>query len=364
VPRYSLSEIAARVGGEVRGDPSRAIAGVQPLDSAGPDDLSFLAHPRYRAAAATSRAAALLVRRGEEVTGRDLLLVEQPYTALAAVIGLFHPKQPPRPGVHPLAAVDASARLGKDVSVGPFAVVGAMASIGDRAALLPGAVVGEGAAIGADTVLHPGVVVYAGCVIGHRVLIHAGAVVGSDGFGFGEDAGGRAKIPQVGIVRIEDDVEIGAGTTIDRATFGSTVIGQGSRIDNLVQIGHNVQIGPGSVIVAQSGIAGSTTLGPGAILAGQAGVAGHLRVGARAIVGAKSAALADVADGAFVVGHPAVDHREWKRTQAALRRLPDLLRRVQRLEAKDDAEASAGAARPRRPGANRGKGTRRAGRRR
>ncbi|HET8946582.1 MAG TPA: UDP-3-O-(3-hydroxymyristoyl)glucosamine N-acyltransferase [Candidatus Polarisedimenticolia bacterium] len=368
MPRYSLSEIAARVGGEVRGDPSRPIAGVQPLDSAGPDDLSFLAHPRYRAAAAKSHAAALLVRRGEEVAGRDLLLVEQPYTALAAVIGLFHPTPPPRPGVHPLASVDPAARLGRDVSVGPFAVVGAMASIGDRAALLPGAVVGVGAAIGADTVLHPGVVVYAGCVVGDRVLIHAGAVIGSDGFGFGEDAGGRAKIPQVGIVRVEDDVEIGAGTTIDRATFGSTVIGQGSRIDNLVQVGHNVRIGPGSVLVAQSGIAGSTTLGAGAILAGQAGVAGHLRVGARAVVGAKSAALADVADGAFVVGHPAVDHREWKRAQAALRRLPDLLRRLQRLEAQAEADApptaAAGGARPRRAKGIRAKRTRRAGRRR
>jgi UDP-3-O-[3-hydroxymyristoyl] glucosamine N-acyltransferase len=364
VPRYPLSEIAARVGGEVRGDPSRPIAGVQPLDSAGPDDLSFLAHPRYRAAAAASHAAALLVKRGEEVAGRDLVLVEQPYTALAAVLGLFHPTVPPPPGVHPLASVDPTARLGRDVSVGPFAVVGAEAAIGDRAALLPGAVVGEGAAIGADTVLHPGVVVYARCVVGDRVLIHAGAVIGSDGFGFGEDAGGRAKIPQVGIVRIEDDVEIGAGTTIDRATFGSTVVGRGSRIDNLVQVGHNVRIGAGSVLVAQSGIAGSTTLGPGAILAGQAGVAGHLRVGARAIIGAKSAALADVADGAFVVGHPAVDHREWKRMQAALRRLPDLLRRLQRLEARADAEPAAAPARPGRAKKVGTKGTRRTGRRR
>jgi UDP-3-O-[3-hydroxymyristoyl] glucosamine N-acyltransferase len=363
VPRYPLSEIAARVGGEVRGDPSRPIAGVQPLDSAGPDDLSFLAHPRYRDAAAKSRAAALLVRRGEEVAGRDLLLVEQPYTALAAVIGLFHPPTPPARRVSPLASVDATARLGRDVTIAPFAVVGPGAAIGDRAVLLAGVVVGEEAAVGADSVLHPGVVLYPRCSVGARCLIHAGAVLGSDGFGFGEESGGRAKIPQVGIVRIEDDVEIGAGTTIDRATFGSTVVGHGARIDNLVQVGHNVEIGAGAVLVAQSGIAGSTKIGPGAILAGQAGVAGHLRVGARAIVGAKSAALADVPDQAFVVGHPAVDHREWKRAQAALRRLPDLLRRVQRLEAAA-AAAAPGAARPRRAATRKTKKTRRPGRHR
>jgi UDP-3-O-[3-hydroxymyristoyl] glucosamine N-acyltransferase len=343
VPRFSLSEIAARIGGEVRGDASRPIAGVQPLDTAGPDDLSFLAHPRYREAAAKSRAAALLVRRGEDLAGRDLLLVEQPYTALAAVIGLFHPPTPPARSVSPLASVDPTAHLGRDVTVGPFAVVGAEAAVGDRAVLHPGVVLGERVSVGADSVLHPGVVVYAGCVLGARVLIHAGAVIGSDGFGFGEESGGRAKIPQVGIVRIEDDTEIGAGTTIDRATFGSTIVGRGSRIDNLVQIGHNVVIGEGAVLVAQSGIAGSTTIGAGAILAGQAGVAGHLRVGRGAIIGAKSAALADVADGAFVVGHPAIDHREWKRAQAALRRLPDLLKRLQRLEAACEKAAPASA---------------------
>ncbi|HZN02434.1 MAG TPA: UDP-3-O-(3-hydroxymyristoyl)glucosamine N-acyltransferase [Candidatus Polarisedimenticolia bacterium] len=333
MPRYTLSEIAARVGGEVRGDPGRPILGVQPLDSAGPDDLSFLAHPRYRGAAAESRAAALLVRRGEDLAGRDLLLVEQPYTALAEIIGLFHPPVAPSGRVSPLAWVDETARLGTGVTVGPFAVLGARAEVGDGAVLMAGVTIGDGAAVGPGSVLHPRVVIYPGCVVGARVVIHAGAVIGSDGFGFGEEAGGRAKIPQVGIVRVEDDVEIGAGTTIDRATFGATIIGRGSRIDNLVQVGHNVEIGPGSVLVAQSGIAGSTRLGPGAILAGQAGVAGHLRIGAKAIVGAKSAALADVPDGAFVVGHPAVDHREWKRAQAALRRLPLVLRRLQALEA-------------------------------
>lgn len=330
--RFTLGEIASRVGGALEGDPGRAIDGVQPLDIAGPDDLSFLTHPRYRAAAAASRAAAFLVRPGDRLEGRNLIRVENPYGALAAVMVLFHPQPAPLAAVSPLASIDPQARLGREVSVGPFVRLEAACVVGDRAVLMTGVVLGRGASIGEDTVLHPGVVLYPGVQVGRRVVIHAGAVVGSDGFGFGEEAGGRAKIPQIGDVRIGDDVEIGAGTTIDRATFGSTVVGRGSRIDNLVQIGHNVVVGEASVLVAQSGIAGSTRLGRSVILAGQAGVAGHLTVGDGAIVGAKSAAVQDVPAGAFVVGHPAVDHREWKRAQAALRRLPDLLKRVRRLE--------------------------------
>jgi UDP-3-O-[3-hydroxymyristoyl] glucosamine N-acyltransferase len=332
VSRFTLADIAARVGGALEGDPATAIDGVQPLDAAGPHDLSFLTHPRYRAAAAASQAAAFLVRPGEHLEGRNLIRVENPYGALAAVMVLFHPATLPDGAVSPLASVDARARLGQGVSLAPFVRVEADCVIGDRAVLMAGVVAGRGTAVGEDSVLHPGVVLYPGVQVGNRVVLHAGAVVGSDGFGFGEEAGGRAKIPQIGNVRIEDDVEIGAGTTIDRATFGSTVVGRGSRIDNLVQIGHNVVVGEASVLVAQSGIAGSTRLGRSVILAGQAGVAGHLTIGDGAIVGAKSAAVQDVAAGAFVVGHPAVDHREWKRAQAALRRLPELLKRVRRLE--------------------------------
>ena len=330
--RFTLGEIAKRVGGVLEGDPARAIGGVQPLDTAGPDHLSFLTHPRYRAAAVASHAAAFLVRPAERLEGRNLIRVDNPYGALAAVMGLFHPQPSPEGGVSPLASVDAGARLGRDVSIGPFVRVESGCVVGDRAVLMTGVVAGRDAAIGEDSVLHPGVVLYPGVQVGRRVVLHAGAVVGSDGFGFGEEAGGRAKIPQIGDVRIEDDVEIGAGTTIDRATFGSTVIGRGCRIDNLVQVGHNVVVGEASVLVAQSGIAGSTRLGRSVILAGQAGVAGHLTLGDGAIIGAKSAAVQDVPAGAFVVGHPAVDHREWKRAQAALRRLPDLLKRVRRLE--------------------------------
>jgi UDP-3-O-[3-hydroxymyristoyl] glucosamine N-acyltransferase len=350
VTTFTLGEIASRIAGSAVGDAACVITGIRPLDQAGPRDLSFLAHPRYRQAAAECRAAALLVRPTERLPGRNLILVENPYTALAAVMELFHPPRRPTPGVSPDAVVEEGVVLGRGVSIGPLAVVSRGSTLGDGVVLGPGVVLGEGVAVGRDTVLHPGVVVYPGCRVGDRVIIHAGAVVGSDGFGFGEAEGGRAKIPQVGIVRIEDDVEIGAGVTIDRATFGETVIGKGARIDNLVQIGHNVVVGEGSVLVAQTGIAGSTRLGRSVIMAGQSGAAGHLSLGDGTIVGAKSAVLKDTAPGSFVLGHPAVDHREWKRAQAALLRLPDLLRRVNKLEATLEAGSAD------RPARRRGRG--------
>jgi len=329
---YTLGEIASRIDGMVRGDPSPRVTGIKPLEEAGPQDLSFVAHPRYRRAARDSRAAGLIVAEEGIAPGRNLILVKNPYAALAAAMGLFYAEARPAPGISPLAVLGEGARLGRDISIGPFVVVGRGCIVGDRAALMPGVVLGDDVRIGEDTVLHPGVVVYSRSVLGARVTVHASSVVGSDGFGYAEAGGARTKIPQIGNVVVEDDVEIGACSTIDRATFGSTVVGQGTKIDNLVQIGHNVTIGEDSVLVAQSGIAGSTRLGRGVILAGQSGVAGHLSVGERSVVGAKSAVLQDVPPGSFVVGHPATDHRDWKRSHAAPRRLPDLVRAVSRLE--------------------------------
>jgi UDP-3-O-[3-hydroxymyristoyl] glucosamine N-acyltransferase len=329
---YTLGEIASRIGGKVRGDASRPVAGIKPLDQAGPDDLSFVAHPRYRRAAAASRAAALIVGAEGMAPGRNLILVENPYAALAVAMGLFHVPERPAPGISPRAILGEGTTLGRDVSIAPFVVVGRGCHIGDRTALMPGVVLGDDVRLAEDGVLHPGVVVYSRSILGARVIVHASSVIGSDGFGYAEQGGGRVKILQVGNVVIEDDVEVGACVTIDRATFGSTVVGRRTKIDNLVQIGHNVTIGEDSVLVAQSGIAGSTRLGRAVILAGQAGVAGHLEIGERSVIGAKSAALQDLRAGSFVVGHPAVDHRDWKRSQAALRRLPDLLHAVARLE--------------------------------
>ncbi len=329
---YTLGEIATRLGGRVEGDASRKIAGVRPLDSAGPDDLSFIAHPRYRRAAASSRAAALIVSDPGPLRDRNLIVVQNPYAALRTAMELFFETPAPVPGIHPQAVIGEGAQLGADVSVGPFSVVGRRCRLGDGAALMAHVVLGDDVQVGKSSVLHPGVVVYARSILGERVTVHAGSVIGSDGFGYAEAEGARAKIPQVGNVVVGDDVEIGACTTIDRATFGSTIVGRGTKIDNLVQVAHNVVIGEDSVLVAQAGIAGSTTLGRRVILAGQSGAAGHLSLGERSVVGAKSAVLRDLAPGSFVLGHPAIDHREWKRERAAARRLPDLLRRMARLE--------------------------------
>lgn len=357
VVSYTLGEIADRLGGSVRGDPARRVAGIRPLDEAGPEDLSFVAHPRYRRAAAASRAGALIASERDAPSGRDVILVDDAYAALASAMGLFFAPEAPAPGVSPRAVIGEGSALGEGVSIGPLVVVGRRCLVGARACLMPGVVLGDDVRLGEDCVLHPGVVVYPRSVLGARVTVHAGSVLGSDGFGYADAGGTRAKIPQVGNVVIEDDVEIGACATIDRATFGSTVIGRGTKIDNLVQVAHNVLIGEGSILVAQSGIAGSTRLGRSVIMAGQSGAAGHIALGDRSVVGAKSAVLQDLPAGSFVLGHPAVDHRAWKRSQAALGRLPDLLRRVARLEA-GLPEPGAGGPRRRARGGGKARGSR------
>ena len=356
---YTLREIAVRLGGAVRGDPDRKVTGIKPLDQAGPDDLSFVAHPRYRRAAAASRAAGLLARATDTLPGHNLVLVDDPYAALAEAMGLFHAPRPAVPGISPRAVIGEETVLGDDLTIGPCAVVGRRCRLADRVVLMPGVVLEDDVRVGADSVLHPGVVVYSRTVLGERVTVHAGSVIGSDGFGYAEAGGSRTKIPQVGNVVVEDDVEIGACATIDRATFGSTVIERGTKIDNLVQVGHNVVIGRDSILVAQSGVAGSTRLGRAVVLAGQSGVAGHLVLGDRSVVGAKSAVLKDLSPGSFVVGHPAMDHAIWKKAQAVWGRIPDLLRRVRRLEAgagapRGDTGSRAGRSRPV-PGAKRGR---------
>jgi UDP-3-O-[3-hydroxymyristoyl] glucosamine N-acyltransferase len=332
VPELTLQDLAGRLGGRVRGDGSRRVDGVAPLDSAGAGQVSFLSNPRYAEEAARSAAAAVLVAEGVDIPDACLIVVADPYLALARTLEIFHPVAPPEPGVRPGAHVPASCRIGAGASVQAGAVLGERCEVGDRAVICSGAVLGEGARVGEDSVLHPGVIVYAGCVLGRRVIVHAGAVIGSDGFGFAREGARHHKIPQVGNVVVGDDVEIGANATIDRATFGSTRIGRGTKIDNLVQIGHNVTVGEDCILVAQTGISGSTRLGRGVIFAGQSGAAGHLSIGDGARVGAKSAVLQDLPAGAFVIGTPAIEAGLWRRAAALFGRLPDLRRRLMRLE--------------------------------
>ena len=328
----SLRELAERFGGRVIGDPERHVLGLATLDSAGPDELSLFTHPRYRAAAEASRAGAVLVGPGTELRDHDLLEVAEPYVVLAELLEQFHPEPEGRPGVHADARVDESCRVGVDVRIGPFAVVEANTTLGDRAVIGAGTVIGQGSRVGDDTVLMPRVVLYPRTAVGARCRIHAGVVLGGDGFGFATSEGRHRKIPQVGRVVVEDDVEIGSNTTVDRATLGETVIGAGTKIDDLVMVAHGVRIGPGCLLAAQTGIAGSTRVGSGVTFAGQSGASGHLELGDRTVVAAKSAVLRDLPAGSFVSGIPAFDHRSWRRSQALFARLPELRSEIRRLE--------------------------------
>ncbi|WP_375772663.1 UDP-3-O-(3-hydroxymyristoyl)glucosamine N-acyltransferase [Archangium gephyra] len=332
-----LEELATHVGGELVGDAGLLITGLNGLAEAGPGELSFYGNPRYRKQFEATRASAVLVtQEAEPREGVSLVRVSNPHLAFAKISSLFHPRPSHAAGVRPGAFVHPEARVHPEATVMAGATVEKGASVGARAVLFPGAYVGEGAGIGEDSLLYPNVTVREHCQVGARVILHASCVVGADGFGFafnpeGDNGPEHYKVPQSGIVRIEDDVEVGACTTIDRATIGETVIGRGSKLDNLVQIAHNVKVGPLSLICAQAGVSGSAELGMGVVLAGQVGVVGHIRVGDMAKVGAQSGVAHDVEDGQVVSGSPAVPHREWLRMSAALGQISDLLKEVRTL---------------------------------
>ena len=328
MPTYRLSDLARRVGGEVHADDDPEIEGVASLEAAGPRDLSFVTHPKYRDRAAESQAAALLVPEGVEFGGRPLLVHREPYRALAGLLEQFYPAEAVPAGIAPSAVVSGEAVVAADAAVGPLAVVEAGARIDSAAVVGAGCVVGRDAVLGAASQLRANVVLYPRTVVGKRCLIHSGAVLGADGFGFATADGVHHKIPQVGRTVIEDDVEIGANTCVDRGALDDTVIGAGSKLDDLVMIGHGVQLGPGAMIVAQSAIAGSTRVGAHSTFAGQSGATGHLTLGDRTTIAAKSLLISDLPDGGVVAGIPAVAHTRWKRAQAALRQLPELRRQV------------------------------------
>jgi len=339
-PSFTLAELAARVGGEVAGDGRVRVERVAPLEEAGPGDLAFFSNRKYRAAYEASRAGAVIVEPDEPAApGRNLLRARNAYLAFARVSTLFHPPMSAVPDVAREAFVHPDARVAPSAELMPLAYVGAGARVGERSILFPGAYVGPGAQVGDDCILYPNAVVRERCRVGHRVILQPGCVVGSDGFGFAFDGEGEAgsgprhyKVPQAGAAVIEDDVELGANTCVDRGTLGDTVVGRGAKVDNLVQIAHNVSVGPLSLLVAQVGIAGSTRLGAGVVAGGQVGIVGHLTIGDGARIGAQSGIMADVEPGAVLSGSPAHPHGEWLRIEAALSRLPDLVREVRRLE--------------------------------
>jgi UDP-3-O-[3-hydroxymyristoyl] glucosamine N-acyltransferase len=329
-----LGELAARLGCELRGDADVEVRSVAAIEQAGPRDLTFLANPRYATHLASTRAGAVILAPGHEAPVPHLV-AENPYLAFARAVALLHPPASPAPGVHPSAQVDPTAALGPDVHVGPLAVVGPLAHVGARSVLHPHVVLYDRVEIGDDCVLHSGVQVRERCRLGSRVVVQNGAVIGADGFGFARDGEGRYhKFPQVGTVVIEDDVEIGALTAIDRAALGETRVGRGTKLDNLVQVGHSVTIGEDTVLAGQVGIAGSTRVGSRVTLAGQVGVAGHLTIGDGVIATAQTGIPASLDEGAVVSGYPAIENRAWLKSSAVFARLPDLQRRLRELERK------------------------------
>lgn len=332
MPSVTAGEIADLVEGEYGGDRTRPITGARPLADAGPEDLSFLANARYQSQLATTRAGLILVESGMAGDSERWIRVRDPYFALARILQRFFAEIPLPDGISPLASVHGTAKIGSDVRIGPFVTVGAGAAIGDGAVLFEGVSIGAGAKVGAGTRIYANAVVYHRCVIGSRCIIHGGVVIGADGFGFATNDGVHHKIPQIGIVRIEDDVEVGAGTTIDRAALGETVIGAGTKIDNLVQIGHNARVGKGCLIVAQVAVAGSAEMGDSCAMGGQSGLSGHVRIGDRVMVAAQSAVMKDYEGPATLGGTPARPLREHLRAEAALRRVPELVARVGALE--------------------------------
>ncbi len=341
----TLREIAAFVSGQVTTSPELTISGVSNLEGALPGQLSFVAADRFIKTAGHSQASAFVVSQPiPELAKPQIVVANPPYAFARIVQEFFCPTYRPM-GIEEPISTGHAVRIGPDVSIGPFVTLGSEVTIGARVTLCPGVFVGAGSHVGDDTILYPNVVVRDGCRIGQRVTIHSGTVVGSDGFGYVQHHGKHVKVPQLGGVTIEDDVEIGANVTIDRATFGQTVIRRGTKIDNLVQIAHNVEIGPDCIVVAQVGIAGSTSIGSHVMIGGQAGLADHIHVGDRVMIGARSGVNRSLSSDQIVSGAPAMPHETALRAQTLLPHLPELRQQVRelhkRLEALEAARTAA-----------------------
>jgi UDP-3-O-[3-hydroxymyristoyl] glucosamine N-acyltransferase len=328
----TLQDLAEYLGGTLQGDPSLAISGLGSLDDAVEGQITFLANPRYAAKVATTRASAVVLPPGGESHGRAAIIVVSPYLAFAKLLTLFHVRRPEARGVMAGAFLGENVTLGDDVTVYPGAVVGSGVTIGSRCIIHPGAVLYDNVVIGDDTVIHANVSIREGCRVGSRVIIHNGTVIGADGFGYAPDGDGWYKIPQVGIVIIEDDVEIGANSAVDRAALAVTRIGRGTKIDNLVQIAHNCQLGENCMIVSQVGIAGSARLGRHVTIGGQAGLAGHITIGDNVMVGGGSGVTGDVSAGSIISGLPAFPHRDWLRASMTYPKLPEMRKTILSLE--------------------------------
>ena len=329
-----LRDLAARLDCRLEGDGDIEILRVTGIHEAGPGDLTFVANPKYEKALAGTRASAVIIHTKGPAAPCASLRSAEPYLAFARAVGVFAPDDRPAPGVHPLTAVAADVRVGAAVSIGPFVAIGAGATIGDRTIVYPNVTIGPGVRIGDDCVIHANVSIRERVTLGHRVVLQDGVVLGGDGYGFVRRGDGtHEKIPQVAGVVIENDVEIGANTTVDRPAVGETRIKAGAKIDNLVQIAHGVTIGRNALMAAQVGISGSTTIGDDVIFGGQVGVGGHLTIGNGAIAVGQSGVTNSLDPGQRVAGYPAIDNGTWRRASVLFKHLPELKKRIDALEA-------------------------------
>ena len=327
-----LKEMAQILDGKLLGDPDADVVSVAPIDRAGEGVLAFAASEQYLKAAECSDASCIIVPKGFRVDGKNLIEVEDPRLALAKAMEVLYERKKMSPGIEKGAHVAESARVAPSSHIATLAYVGDEAKIGANTVVYPFAYIGAGAEIGSDCVIHPGVTIYSGVILGDRVEVHANAVLGSDGFGYAKDETGHRKIPQVGTVVVEDDVEIGANTAIDRATMGRTHIGRGTKIDNLVHVAHNVAIGPNCLVVAQAGIAGSTEIGDNVVICGQAGLVHHIKIGSRTFIGAQAGVTRSFPADSAISGYPARDHNRSMRGYAALNKLPSLIKKVDKID--------------------------------
>jgi UDP-3-O-[3-hydroxymyristoyl] glucosamine N-acyltransferase len=333
---FTAKAIADFLKGEIDGDPAVQVSDVSKIEEGKPGTLSFLANPKYEKYLYTTQASVVLINRDMPLNGQvnaTLIKVDDAYKAFASLLELYSKSLPQKKGVEQPSFIHPEAKVGSDCYIGAFTYIGEKASIGNNVKLYPHVYIGDGVKIGDNTTLYSGVKVYQGCHIGANCIIHSSTVIGSDGFGFAQDEQqGFKKIPQLGNVVIEDDVEIGSNVSIDRATMGSTRIGKGTKIDNLVQIAHNVEVGENSVLISQSGIAGSTKIGKNCVIAAQAGVVGHIKIGDNVIIGAQSGVSNDIKDNQICLGSPAIDAHTQKKALVLFKKIPDMYKKIYEIE--------------------------------
>ncbi len=347
IAAMKLGELASRLGAELRGDPDIEVTGVKGIEEAGSTEITFVANPRYTGLARTTKAAAVLVEPEFPEIAAATLRIKNPYHAFSRALGMFYQAPAYPEGIHPTAVIDPSAEVGPGAHIGAYVVVGTGVRLGAQATLLPHVVLYSGVRVGSHFFAHAHAVVREGCILGDHVTLENGAIIGADGFGFSKnDKGEWEKIPQSGPVRLGNRVDVQANACIDRATVGATEIGDGSKVDNLVQVGHGSRVGKDTLLCAQTGLAGSSVVGNNVILAGQTGIAGHCTVGDGVILTAQSAVSHDVPAGKMISGSPGFDNRIWLRAVAIFQRLPELLKRLDRVEkklaARDSAEQTDG----------------------